>query len=116
MSGQTDIKAMMIAAIFTESTDPASMAEDVVYTPATGTPRTIRALVSRQQADAYGNTLSPMMTVSVANDATQGIVASSLNVGSDTITVSERPGKTAEARNINRILINNAAYLRLELR
>ena len=116
MSAVDNIKAMILQSMLTASTDSNSIAEDVVYTPATGQPRTIRALVQRRQPEAYGNSLSPVIVVTVANDADLGIISASVNAGADKLTVSERPGETAEARNIARITANNAAYLTFELR
>jgi hypothetical protein len=114
MSAQSDIKAMILAAILTD--DAQSVAESVTYTPASGTARTIAALVLRRQPAPYGNSISPVLQVSVANDGTEGISSASINAGSDTITVAERPGGTPAARNIGRIITSNAAYMTLELR
>ena len=114
MSMQSNLADLIIESILAD--DDASPAEEITYTPATGTARTVRALVLRRQTADYGNSVAPVLSVSVANDATSGISSTEINVGSDTITVAERPGATAVARNMGRLLTINSAYMTIELR
>ena len=70
--------------------------EYVVYTPATGSPRTIKAHVDRNPPEHIapdGQVLTPKLRITVNNDATTGISTATADFhGSDKITVAERIG------------------------
>ena len=88
-----------------------SQTESVVYRPSGGDARTISALVDRPGADdlAHGQAAAP--EVRVLNDAADGIDATELDVGADTISVAERVGGTAAARRFNRIIEQDSDWL-----
>lgn len=95
-------------------------AEAVIYTPRNGTARTINAIVDRNPpalATSPGDPM-PLMTVSVANNATTGISSAELDVGGDTITVAYRIGRTAKSYQIHLPdgVTHDRAILNLELR
>ncbi len=94
-------------------------AEDVVYTPSGGTPRTIKAVVRRQpftQLAEMTGIERPIFVVWVANNGTTGILSQSLETSADTLTFSILEGGTPEALKIQRILHQDDGMMALEVR
>ena len=87
------------------------MTEDLVYRPSGGDARTISALVDRPGADELGHGQAAAPEIRVLNDATDGIDATELDLGADTIDVAERVGGTAAARRFNRIIGQDSEWL-----
>jgi len=81
-------------------------AEDVTYHPqrfgATATPRTIKAVVIRNQVVTFNpdEQIVPEFEVRVANSATTGISSSELNTGGDMIRLAARVGETPTKRSV----------------
>jgi len=75
-----------------------SMTESVVYRPSGADARTISALVDRPGADELGHGQAAAPELRVLNDATDGIDATELDLGADSIDVAERVGGAAAAR------------------
>lgn len=82
------------AAIFVNASD---FAEEVTYKPRTGTARTIKAIVSReqdQQIPEAPQMREPGIVVDVANDAATGIAADDANMIGGRISVALQAGGT----------------------
>lgn len=82
-------------------------AESVVYHPfrfgrTAGTPRTINAVVIRNQVSTFNpdEQITPEFEVRVANDSTTGISSTELNTGGDMIELAVKVGQTPEKRSI----------------
>jgi len=94
-------------------------AEDVIYTPAGGSPISIKARITRNAADWTQNNesinnnyhLSKLIVVSIANDATRGVT--SINTGGDTITMSKYIGDAPEAFQVSSIMANDAGMWKI---
>lgn len=108
--------------VFTSTDD---FAEVVTYYPwqkfgeVAPTPRSINAVVLREQAAVIGedgDTVAPVWQVHVSNDATLGISSAELNLGGDQIELPPRDGKTAIKRTITQLLIQDHGMLVLECR
>jgi len=69
-------------------------AEEVIYTPKGGSPKTIRAIIVRSRLDSggedAGRILRKQCEVYIANDATNGVA--SIDKGDDKIQFPEIPG------------------------
>lgn len=100
-------------------------AESVVYHPhrfvtdAIRLPRTITAVVIREQATSYPNdveTVLPVFEVHVANDSTYGISSDELDTGGDQLEFPPRDGKPAERRTITQLTTQDHGMLVLECR
>ncbi len=94
-------------------------AEDIIYLPAGGGSRPIRGIVNREIPEGipsapHGNT--PILTVLIANDATDGISSSELDKGGERITIDIRAGKVATNRKVTRLLAQDAGMIKVELR
>ena len=109
-------------AVFTSTAD---FAEVATYHPrqrfgeAAPTPRTINAVVLREQIQTIGedgDTVSPMWQVHVPNSLTDGISSTELDLGGDQIELPPRDGKTAERRTITQLVIQDHGMLVLECR
>lgn len=74
--------------------NPQEFAEDVTYTPKTGVPKAIKAVINRKRLDpAYedtGRTLINQAELFIANDVLSGVV--SINKGGDTVSFAETIG------------------------
>jgi hypothetical protein len=96
--------------------------EAVVYTKArNGGSRTVYAQVFRQTLEPGpgGGAPQPVITVIVANSSTNGIAASELDTGGDTVTLAHRTGGTARAYRVHLPAggeHDDPGCLRLELR
>ncbi len=90
----------------------------VTYTPKSGTPRSIPAIVDRQPAQNHPSVnrgaVQPI-EITVANDETYGIDILTLDRGGDTITVAVRVGDTAEARPIRNIIEQDETLITVEV-
>lgn len=109
-------------AVFTSTDD---FAELVTYYPkryageAERAAREIKAVVMREQMTVVsedGDTVSPVFQIHVANDATDGISSTELDLGGDQIEFPVRDGKTAEKRTITQLLIQDPGVLVVECR
>lgn len=103
--------------VFLNSDD---FAESVVYHPhwyptdEPRVPRTIKAVVIRNQVAAYtpdGETILPELEIRVANDATTGISGSEIDTGGDQIEVAFKVGGTAEKRSIQMVTESDEGML-----
>jgi hypothetical protein len=84
--------------------------EDVIYYPAGGSARPIRAIVKRIQS-----TSGVELLADVANDSTTGISSSEINVGKDKIELAVRLGNAVQQRRITEIKHQCASSLKLEI-
>lgn len=101
-------------------------AEDVIYHPRGGSPRTIKAVVDRQPRQALpevGTTLAAFQVVEVRNVATSvdddgygGIASSEIDLNGDEIELPVRVGAPAEKRRLTEILTQDEGVLKLEVR
>ena len=110
------------SAVFTSTDD---FAETVTYHKrqyfgeAAATPRTIKAVVIREQIAVIGeegDTVAPVWQVHVANDNTLGISSAELDMGGDQIALPPRDGKDAVRKTITQLLIQDHGMLVLECR
>lgn len=97
-------------------TNPSDFAEPVTYTKATGSTRTINAVVIRDQWGSIPGTETeaPLIEVHVANDATSGITSSEIVVGQDSLALAVRVGQAATRRFIQRIISHDEGMLVLQ--
>lgn len=109
-------------AVFANTAD---FAEVVTYHPrhrfgeATPTPRSINAVVMREQIQTIGedgDTVSPIWQVHVANSGTYGISSTELDLGGDQIALPPRDGKSAARKTITQLVIQDHGMLVLECR
>lgn len=93
-------------------------AEDIVYRPLNGRPRTIKAVVNRDvhrpMDGAGGGRPINAMTITVANDRITGIASDEIDTGGDRIDVAVRVGGRPETRPIASDILNQDAGM-LEL-
>ncbi len=87
------------------------LTENVSYLIAGEDARTIQATVDRGGMEAYMQGMAPGITAAVLNDASAGIDAATLDVGTDRLEVAERIGGEAKARGIQRIISQDADWL-----
>ena len=109
----TDLKAILSSG--------GEAAEQVVFVPATGQPRTIWAIVDRNpdsDPDGIPGASTNDIEIFVANDATTGIETgdNKPDTGGDQVRVTKRYGGTAKAMNIQRIILHDDALVQLGLR
>lgn len=100
-------------------------AEQVTYHPhryfgqPVPTPRTIRAVVFREQIGTFNEdvvTSLPVFMVHVANDSTSGISSDEIDTGGDQIEMPGRDGKSPRLYSIMRIETQDAGMMVLECR
>lgn len=98
------------------STD--DFAEDVVYTPALGNLRPIKAVIIRDGLvqNLKDDSDSASIEVHVANSDTVGIASYDINCGRDKLTFSDRPGEAPTVHTIQRLLSHDEGMLVLECR
>jgi hypothetical protein len=117
-----DMIADDAAAVFLADGD---FAETVTYYPhrfygaAERSPRTIKAVVIREQIANFAEdvvTVLPSFEVHVANDSTLGISSDEIDTGGDQIAFPPRDGKQAERRSILRITTQDHGMMVLECR
>ena len=92
---------------------------DVIYRPAAGVARTIKAIIRQKPPSQLGSATkasSTFTTALVLNDSTTGISSAELDRGGDKIDIETRIGKDAAARPIKGIIFHNAAVMKLEIR
>jgi hypothetical protein len=100
-------------------------AELVVYHPhryvtdAIRPPRTIKAVVIREQSTSYPNdveTVLPVFEVHVANDPVNGISSEELDTGGDQLEFPPRDGQPSQRRSITQLTTQDHGMLVLECR
>jgi len=89
--------------------------ESILYRPNGGTNRTITALVRRAAPEAVagpgsGRLTATVITITVVNDAIDGIENSGINIGGDKVDVAVREGETPRTLNIARLLKQTTAF------
>jgi hypothetical protein len=89
------------------------LTETVSYLVAGEDARSIHATVDRGGAEPIMQGQAPGIQIAVLNDASVGIDAATLDVGTDRIEVAERIGGTAKARGIQRIISQDVDFLTL---
>lgn len=95
----------------------AHMAEEVVYRPARGRPRRIKAIVDRQTHAAIGDGRPvQMLVIEVDNSPATGITADELDTGRDRIEIARVIGGEPESRDIGQLLAQDEGRLTLEVR
>jgi hypothetical protein len=114
MSGHDVLKDIILGVAF-DVDDEMTPSETVTYTKKDTTTRPIQVIANREQPETNGAANKPLISVTVANDSTNGIAYSELILNADTITIPEWPGETGKARLIKKIRTKNAAFMRLEL-
>ena len=78
--------------------DTTGLAEEIVYKPHDGTPRTVRAFVERrgpEPRDGIRTRTTAVVVVTVANDPERGISSAEIDLNADRIIVAPRPGGAA---------------------
>lgn len=94
--------------------------ETIRYKPAGGAERTMLAIVRRvEEIDAVAGPsggMAPRIEVTVAADASSGILPSEVNCGGDLVSVPVRSGEPARDLAVCRILADHTESLTLELR
>jgi len=101
------------ATVFCNTSD---FAEPVVYWKRGAIAgRNINAVVIRQQlatvSEDGSETLLPSWEVHIANDGTDGILSTELNLGGDQIALPPRDGQTAVKKTILELLTQDAGML-----
>lgn len=94
-------------------------AEVIEYYPKVGRPRMINALVDRkppEQIVEVQRGIAPLLTISVANHATNGISAAELDTGGDRVKLALRCGGKPELRTISKLVDHDSAMLTIEVR
>lgn len=119
-NGTGGLKDMMAEDALNVFCNVSDFAETVVYYPRSGTPRSIDAVVIRDQITAVaedGNqTNLATWRVHVANDTTLGISSTELDTGGDMISLSPRDGQQPKRKSILQLLLQDNAMLVLECR
>jgi hypothetical protein len=96
-----------------------AFSEPVIYTPRTGSPRTVAVLVDRnppeELPEAQGLRIERVQ-VTALNDVLVGLVPASLDTGGDTVTVAPRVGGTARPMNLTKIVRQSQWLVTVELR
>lgn len=96
--------------------------ESIVYRPNGGTARTITALVRRGLPEPNAPGVGPgaltatVVTITVKNHATEGILNESINAGADKVDVAVREGDTAATLRIMQIVKQTPAWQTFEVR
>ena len=91
-------------------------AETVLYKPKTGSPRSIRAVVSRNQAEPIAGVdggSAPRFEVLVKNDGTNGIASDELDTGGDRIDMAKRVADIPKTLRLVELLSQNAGLCRI---
>lgn len=92
-------------------------AEWVVYQPAKGSPRRIKAVVDRQSPVPIGESRPiQFMLVEVDNDPITGITAVEIDTGRDRILLPREVGGQPESRDIGQIQSQDEGRMILEVR
>ncbi|MCK4960156.1 MAG: hypothetical protein KAT00_12170 [Planctomycetes bacterium] len=98
----------------------AQFGKTVIYRPAGGGSRPIKAVVKQKAPGSIGaapGATSTVTTVMVLNDSTNGISSSEIDIGGgDKIDIAYRIGLEATARRIGKIVFQNPAVMKLEVR
>lgn len=113
---QPDFDGDMVATFLAD--DGVDVEEIEYYNAAGDDARTINAIIERNPPGAPvgdGGGLAPDLVVIVANDATNGIASTEINLGGDQLKLAVRHGKTAELREIAQIRRQDGGMLELEV-
>ena len=97
--------------------DADTFGETVTYTPVSGSPVSIKAVIVRDPPDGLqspATAMTPVMDAYIRNDATYG--RTSINTGGDTITVAYRKGGTTAAFAVRQIIAQDAGMWHVRLR
>lgn len=94
--------------------------EQITYWPSgeSGDARTIDAIIDRDQVETITGLeplRSPLVTVTVANDAASGISSAEIDTGTDRVLVPIRYGETATNKGIARIVQHDQGVLVFEV-
>lgn len=87
-------------------------AERITYIPATGSSRTIKAVVQREPNEEFGG-LTPEIIVLVENDSTRGIASDEVNTGGDKLKLAKRTDKVPVLVRIAQIMEHDAGFMKL---
>ena len=93
--------------------------EEATYIKSGGATRAITIIIDRAPPAKLGeapDSNRPMIQVLVANSATTGILASEIDLGSDSITLPARLGKSATTFHFGKLIGQDNGMLRLEVR
>lgn len=74
--------------------------ESISYTPFGGSPRTIKAQITREDIINVGEINAAPILITVENHATRGILQSTMNASGDTVTLKYRVGGTSRTYRI----------------
>jgi len=97
----------------------AEFGEPISYLPAGGGEREITAIVDREppaELEGMPGSHSPRLVISVANNSTDGISSSEINISKDKVELSVRINETAQERLITKIISQDAGMMSLEVR
>lgn len=104
-------------AVFCNTSD---FAETITYSPYGGSPRSIAAVVMREQAQEFapdgGTTSLPVWQICVANDGATGVGSAEINVGRDKLTFPPRDNENPVAKTITSIIFQDHGMLVVECR
>lgn len=95
------------------------MGEEVIYKPAGGGTRSVRAVVEREVPGAIPEltrSVAPSLIVTLLDSNTEGISRSELNAGGDLLSVRVKAGGPFEDRAIGTVEIQDGGMLRLQVR
>lgn len=120
----TGLRAEMAEDLAGAMFDADEFAEEVVYVPASGAERTIRAVVHRRlRGDHLQAQDAPRINVTVRNNAAAattsdpgGISLAELDPGRDKLRLAVRSGETATERVIHRVTADYGAVWKGEVR
>lgn len=91
--------------------------EPVIYTPRSGAPVEVMAIITREPARAFevnGKVITPRFLVRVLNDSALGIAVQTLNTGGDKIELFDRPtDATKKERTIVALLSSDSGVVEL---
>jgi hypothetical protein len=92
-------------------------AEEVVYRPAKGLPRRIKAVVDRQSPVPIGESRPiQFLLIEVDNDPITGITADEIDTGRDRIEVARVVGGVPESRDIGQVVNQDEGRITMEVR
>jgi hypothetical protein len=93
-------------------------AKTVTYTPRSGSPRTIDAIVEYPGPESIGEFeggSAPLLDILVANNSTEGIDSAEVDTGGDKITLPKRRDLAGRVTRITRIINQDEVLVRLRL-
>ena len=92
-------------------------AEDILYTPLGGTPRTVRAVIDRNPPATVGSqdSFSRRFTITVANSPADGIVPDESDDGGDLVEFSDDLGGPVRDHDLKFVQYQNAGLVQYEV-